>query len=104
MEHTRDCLQAGWRHGLTTLQGRQDTAQQQAVRYFSTWESRWGYRLLLRGRKHFGWYPQGVRGLLSTVIRNSGLADSGSRAGGQQKSGLADSGARAAWSTSKVYG
>ncbi|HEX8804935.1 MAG TPA: hypothetical protein VF743_12105, partial [Acidimicrobiales bacterium] len=26
-------------------------------RYFDSRESRWGYTLLLKGRKHFGYYP-----------------------------------------------
>ena len=29
------------------------------IKYFSAKESRWGYSLLLRGTKHFGYYPVG---------------------------------------------
>lgn len=29
--------------------------------YYSSHESRWGYQLLLGGRKHFGYYPKGGR-------------------------------------------
>lgn len=29
------------------------------IKYFNTRESKWGYTLLLRGTKHFGYYPKG---------------------------------------------
>jgi sterol 24-C-methyltransferase len=32
-------------------------ARQRVIDYYRHWESRWGYALLLRGTKHFGWYP-----------------------------------------------
>jgi hypothetical protein len=35
-------------------------------RYFESRESRWAYTLLLRGRKHFGYYPASA-GRLSIV-------------------------------------
>jgi sterol 24-C-methyltransferase len=34
-------------------------ARQRVIDYYRHWESRWGYALLLRGTKHFGWYPPG---------------------------------------------
>ena len=33
--------------------------QQKVVDYYTTKESRWGYFLLLKGVKHFGYYPEG---------------------------------------------
>ncbi|MFA6198367.1 MAG: methyltransferase domain-containing protein [Patescibacteria group bacterium] len=36
-----------------------NTDQQKVVAYFSRPESRWGYDLILRGSKHFGYYPSG---------------------------------------------
>lgn len=41
------------------MKERHSTPQQQVVDYFNTRESRWGYRLLLKGTKHFGYYPAG---------------------------------------------
>lgn len=35
------------------------TAQQKVIDYFTRKESRWGYSLLLKGVKHFGYYPEG---------------------------------------------
>lgn len=32
---------------------------QKVISYFNTGESRWGYSLLLKGTKHFGYYPKG---------------------------------------------
>lgn len=32
---------------------------QKVIRYFNTAESKWGYTLLLKGTKHFGYYPKG---------------------------------------------
>lgn len=29
------------------------------IKYFNTRESKWGYTLLLRGTRHFGYYPKG---------------------------------------------
>lgn len=29
------------------------------IKYFNTKESKWGYTLLLKGTKHFGYYPEG---------------------------------------------
>jgi cyclopropane fatty-acyl-phospholipid synthase-like methyltransferase len=34
-------------------------ARQRVIDYYRHWESRWGYALLLRGTKHFGYYPPG---------------------------------------------
>jgi sterol 24-C-methyltransferase len=34
-------------------------ARQRVIGYYRHWESRWGYALLLRGTKHFGYYPPG---------------------------------------------
>lgn len=39
------------------------TPQQKVKDYFNTLESRLGYALLLKGRKHFGYYPQGKENL-----------------------------------------
>lgn len=39
-----------------------DGAARSVIRYYDRTESRVGYRLLLRGRKHFGWYEDGVSG------------------------------------------
>lgn len=47
------------------MRERKQTPQQKVIEYFNTWESRWGYTLLLRGTKHFGYYQQGEG--LSTV-------------------------------------
>jgi sterol 24-C-methyltransferase len=33
--------------------------QQQVIDYFNAWESRWSYALILKGVKHFGYYPAG---------------------------------------------
>lgn len=33
------------------------------IKYFNTSESRWGYALLLKGTKHFGYYPNGKGGI-----------------------------------------
>ena len=35
------------------------TPQQKVIDYFTSIESRWGYSLLLKGVKHFGYYPVG---------------------------------------------
>lgn len=32
---------------------------QKVIKYFNTVESKWGYTLLLKGTKHFGFYPKG---------------------------------------------
>lgn len=32
---------------------------QKVIKYFNTKESKWGYTLLLKGTKHFGYYPKG---------------------------------------------
>lgn len=32
---------------------------QRVIKYFNTTESKWGYTLLLKGTKHFGYYPKG---------------------------------------------
>ncbi len=32
---------------------------QKVISYFNTKESRWGYSFLLKGTKHFGYYPKG---------------------------------------------
>lgn len=32
---------------------------QKVIKYFNTSESKWGYTLLLKGTKHFGYYPKG---------------------------------------------
>ncbi len=37
--------------------------QQKVIDYFNAWESRWGYTLLLKGIKHFGYYPEGKENL-----------------------------------------
>jgi len=50
--------------------GEKLTPEQQVTDYFNTWESRWGYRLLLKGTKHFGYYPQGHKQLsMSEALR-----------------------------------
>jgi sterol 24-C-methyltransferase len=41
------------------MKEKRQTHQQKVIEYFNTWESRWGYALLLRGTKHFGYYPEG---------------------------------------------
>src|SRR5216684_3063976 len=33
--------------------------QKKVIRYYSKKESRWGYSLLLKGIRHFGYYPEG---------------------------------------------
>ena len=33
--------------------------QQRVIDYYNSWESRWSYALVLRGVKHFGYYPPG---------------------------------------------
>lgn len=33
------------------------------IKYFNTKESKWGYTFLLRGTKHFGYYPKGKEGI-----------------------------------------
>jgi sterol 24-C-methyltransferase len=33
--------------------------QQRVIDYYNSWESRWCYALVLRGVKHFGYYPPG---------------------------------------------
>lgn len=37
--------------------------KQKVIDYFSNLESRWGYTLLLKGTKHFGYYPEGKENL-----------------------------------------
>lgn len=37
--------------------------KQKVIDYFSKLESRWGYTLLLKGTKHFGYYPKGKENL-----------------------------------------
>ena len=39
------------------------TPRRKAIDYFSSRESRWGYTLLLKGIKHFGYYPAGRENL-----------------------------------------
>lgn len=43
----------------------QNTNKDTIRRYYSTLESRWGYRFLLKGTKHYGYYPKGIRDGLS---------------------------------------
>ena len=39
------------------------TPQQKVKNYFNSFESRFGYAILLKGRKHFGYYPEGQEDL-----------------------------------------
>jgi ubiquinone/menaquinone biosynthesis C-methylase UbiE len=47
----------------TTMQPAHGDHLDEVRSYFGRRESRWGYRLLLRGRKHFGYYPPDTPGL-----------------------------------------
>lgn len=42
---------------------KRQSPQQKVINYFNSWESRWGYTLLLKGTKHFGYYPKGKENL-----------------------------------------
>ena len=39
--------------------GKTKTPQQKIIDYYAREESRWGYSLLLKGVRHFGYYPEG---------------------------------------------
>lgn len=45
------------------MEGNKKSPQQKVIDYFNTWESHWGYTLLLKGIKHFGYYPEGEENL-----------------------------------------
>lgn len=44
---------------MSLAQNINQTSQQKVIDYFTKRESRWGYFLLLKGVKHFGYYPEG---------------------------------------------
>ena len=45
------------------MRNNNETSRRKVIDYFSSWESRWGYTLLLKGIKHFGYYPEGRENL-----------------------------------------
>lgn len=44
---------------VKTMKLRHTDKLKKVIKYFNTKESKWGYALLLKGTKHFGYYPKG---------------------------------------------